>query len=162
MQCGRSTFAPPTMRYVVRRLRTAAAKAGFHDVPGFPAGATNGSRLRFRPRDDSRPLAHARRRSRGATSSRFAAERESFEGAVRAPLRPEQRKRAARRVPSTADNQFRHQTIRVPRRKASIPEPSLDRRRNYGRSLPGSAQSSVISSARRRAAPHPGFITHER
>ena len=62
-----ATFAPPTMRCVVRRLRTAAAKSGFHDVPGFSAAQPNGFRFRFRPRDDSRRLAHARRRSHGAT-----------------------------------------------------------------------------------------------
>ena len=40
------------------------------DCAGFsPLAATNGFRLRFRVNDDSRRLAHARRRSRGATTA---------------------------------------------------------------------------------------------
>ena len=151
----------------VRRSTAAdgSRKGGFHDVPGFPAcRPTTGFRLAFGPNDDSRRLAHARRRSRG-DGSRFAAERLGFEGAVRAPLRPKQRKRAARRVPSTADHrprQFRHQTLGVPRRKASSTEHNLHL--DSAAQLPlqpqlARPQSSVASSARRRTAPR-GIIIH--
>ena len=59
-----ATFAPPTMRIRRRRLRTEPQRLDFTMCRVFP---TNGFRLRFRPRDDSRRLAHARRRSHGAT-----------------------------------------------------------------------------------------------
>ena len=56
-----ATFRSSAMRETSRRQRTAAVELDCLGCAGFsPLAATNGFRLRFRPRDDSRPLVHAR------------------------------------------------------------------------------------------------------
>ena len=57
-----ATFRTSTMRETSRRQRMAAAELDCLGCAGFfsPLAANNGFRLRFRSRDDFRPLAHAR------------------------------------------------------------------------------------------------------
>ena len=153
-----------------RNVQTAADGSGRAGLPRmcrvFPAGrnqrvspSVQGKRRLPTPR--AREEAFTRR-----DDSRFAAERDSFEGAVRAPLRPEQRKRAARRLPSTADHrprQFWHQQYAP---KASIKEHSLDSAHNYGPVVTRecSKQRNKLSTPSRSRSPgnhNPREVTRE-